>query len=326
MTDPRTKPSRRAITLVEMLVVIAIIAVLIGMLLPAVQKVRAAANRSSCQNNLKQIGLAAHEYENERGVLPPGSYGDDPGKQEVDQSYQGYDPAFFNYQHIGLLPLLLPYLEQQNLYGEIAVNMNFQDQSGVWWQNQQNWTAAHTQFKTFLCPADMMGSTAQEGVIVVNVIYAMDPLFSRLSAYPFAPDPTMGLTNYVGVAGYSGIVNQPGFDPYAGVFYTQSQTTIQGIRDGSSTTLMFGESLGGSNRSPRDYANAWMGIGVLPVVYGLADPVNWGMFSSFHDYGVNFCFADGSVHSISKSVNPMILYSAGGASDGTSYETAALGF
>ena len=89
---------RRGFTLIELLVVIAIIAVLIGLLLPAVQKVREAAARSQCSNNLKQLGLASLNYESSHGTLPPG---------------------YVQKSGVSALAFLLPYIEQDNLYGQI---------------------------------------------------------------------------------------------------------------------------------------------------------------------------------------------------------------
>src|SRR5262249_13268443 len=97
---------RRAFTLIELLVVIAIIAVLIGLLLPAVQKVREAAARAKCQNNLKQLGLAAHNYENTVGRLPPGN---------TDQP----DPSIAS-----AIVLLLPYVEQSSKYQQFDFTTN----------------------------------------------------------------------------------------------------------------------------------------------------------------------------------------------------------
>src|SRR6516165_4085437 len=111
---------RRGFTLIELLVVIAIIAILIGLLLPAVQKIRDAAARMQCSNNLHQLALAAHNYASANEKLPPGSLGAAPASQTAKDG----SGTFWNYQHIGCLALLLPYIEQDNLYKTMQVNTN----------------------------------------------------------------------------------------------------------------------------------------------------------------------------------------------------------
>jgi prepilin-type N-terminal cleavage/methylation domain-containing protein len=135
-------------TLIELLVVIAIIAVLIGLLLPAIQKVREAAMRTQCQNNLKQIGLAAMNYESGNGKLPPGYLG--PLLKE-NETQTGSNPA--GVQWVSLLALLLPYLEQNNVFAGIQVKLDLNNLDQNWWRNASTWTVAHTRINTFLCPS-----------------------------------------------------------------------------------------------------------------------------------------------------------------------------
>src|SRR5258708_3007996 len=112
-------PSKRrsGFTLIELLVVIAIIAVLIGLLLPAIQKVREAPHRMSCATNLKQIPLPAHNYDSTFGSLPPGYLGTKPvvGLNAENANF---------FQHVGVLTYLLPYLEANNIYSQLKVNLD----------------------------------------------------------------------------------------------------------------------------------------------------------------------------------------------------------
>src|SRR5262249_55933937 len=111
-------PVRAGFTLIELLVVIAIIAILIALLVPAVQKVREAAARTQCQNNLKQLGLALHNYEGANGRFPPAGKGYGWCNHQPATGYAS-DPVIFN---LNGLVLLLPYVEQQNLYQQYNLN------------------------------------------------------------------------------------------------------------------------------------------------------------------------------------------------------------
>src|SRR5262245_47753812 len=151
-------PRRCGFTLIELLVVIAIIAILIGLLLPAVQKVREAAARMKCSNNLKQIALAAHNYHSAYGQFPPGMIGSTTPRNLSPSS------PFMSNAWVGTLPFLLPYLEQENLHRQLQVDWNVDapvdagtGNQRAWWLNPVNFDLAKTRINTFLCPSDNMG-------------------------------------------------------------------------------------------------------------------------------------------------------------------------
>jgi prepilin-type N-terminal cleavage/methylation domain-containing protein len=226
------RQKRGAFTLIELLVVIAIIAILIGLLLPAVQKVREAAARMQCQNNLKQLGLACHNYESAYGNLPPGYYGPIPNATTTRN----------NVQYIGLIPSLLPYVEQENIYRQIVTNWGLDQLGPNWWLNGANWTVAHTRVKIFLCPSDDP-YRSRDGTGVTSHFFNFNgnPGFAYVAdTFPNTVSSTLGRSNYGGIPGTMGEGNHPMFGRYQGVFTNRSKQKIATITDGSSNTLMLG--------------------------------------------------------------------------------------
>ncbi|CAN5370110.1 hypothetical protein BH10PLA2_BH10PLA2_34750 [soil metagenome] len=338
------KRKRVGFTLIELLVVIAIIAVLVGLLLPAVQKVREAASRMSCQNNLKQIGLAAMNYESSYNKLPPGYLG--PLQNETQT---GSNPTAV--QFTSVLASLLPYIEQNNVYNGILVKMDVNTLDQNWWNEPSTWTVAHTRIKTYLCPStDPYQSTNGASVVghfaniatAPNILYTTAVYSNSQEAGPNGE--LLGRTNYAGVMGTLGRGTFPDYNKYQGIFTNRSKTGITQISDGTSNTLMFGEFLGGADPAPggpSKYAGSWMGFGCLPTLTGLAGSgpgqPDWTQYSSRHTGIVNFCFADGSVHALSQGGSDWLLtvgvpYPNGwyvlqqlaGMQDGESRDTSAL--
>ena len=305
---------RSAFTLIELLVVIAIIAVLIGLLIPAVQKIREAANRMTCSNNLKQIGLACHSYQSTFGRLPPGYLGPLSNFDNTQAS---------TFQYVGVLAFLLPYLELDSIYKNLNVNWNVSDLGQNWWldndpRNPLNtWTMAHARIKTFVCPSTDPYATRTDGLVAIGEHY-YNQAPAGLNGYAKAFNETdpgvadLGRTCYAGVGGAwaKGSVTSVTFPgnihyniaAHEGIFTNRSTLSLARIDDGTSNTLLFGEGLGvDPDPSSNLYGGAWIAVGSLPCIHGLPQP---GQRYTYYDFGsrhpgvVNFCFADGSVRAL----------------------------
>jgi prepilin-type N-terminal cleavage/methylation domain-containing protein/prepilin-type processing-associated H-X9-DG protein len=325
---------RQGFTLIELLVVIAIIAILIGLLLPAVQKVRAAANRMKCSNNLKQLGLALHNYHASWECFPPGMV--TPSADISDAVATG-----FTY--------LLPHLEQDNTYRIY----HFADN----WFDPSNYDAVGIEVKIFYCPSNRDRGSINLAPIAMQWNTPLPPVAASI--------------DYAFCRGANGAVNQDWLRipmQVRGVFNIRLRDNVRSlrltdIRDGTSTTFAMGEAAGGNptflirdpknptqpvtdltgQQVPADQSWGAAGVGdtshpyyasvfAVTAQYGLAgdprdEPMNNRLvapavysgdprgdnsagrdslsgFRSLHTAGCNFLFCDGSVRYVTQAIQP----------------------
>jgi prepilin-type processing-associated H-X9-DG protein len=272
---------------VELLVVIAVIAILVGLLLPAVQAARESARRASCQNNLKQIGLALHNYESSFRMLPISV---DPWGTDIPGA-----------SGKGWIVGVLPALEQQALYDQLSPGFTGSFFAAQGMQLVAIRPFVQTQLEVLRCPSD--GSSRV--------------LSSEQFQWPGIP---VALTNYKGVMGDPQLGGGASIhigtlpDCHAkggcnGLFYRQTYREPQGfsdVKDGLSNTLMVGEDVASENaHSAAFYANGDYASCHAPLNYFPGTPLDWPNVMSFrsrHPGGAQFCLADGSVRFVAKTV------------------------
>jgi len=296
---------RFAFTLIELLVVIAIIAILIGLLVPAVQQVRAAAARSVCQNNLKQLALAVHTYNDTYKTLPRNA---GPG-----YGYNATSPNCWSW-----IAQILPYIEQKNLYDAGGIAAGPTMSASVLPDGTPTCSKI---IPSLLCPADEdskkvftdranvgnvngvgMGPTNYQGVCGANWAWG-DARWNPVSGYTAGLPPA---TSTNGLDRGDGIFFRSDGAPGTGV-----RCTLTSIRDGTSNTFMIGEDIPTKNYHC-DWAffnHATATCAIYPNnrtptggEYAITDWPNVYSFRSYHTGGLQFAMGDASVHFISDGI------------------------
>jgi prepilin-type N-terminal cleavage/methylation domain-containing protein/prepilin-type processing-associated H-X9-DG protein len=282
---------RYGFTLIELLVVIAIIAILIALLIPAVQKVREAAARTQCINNLKQLALAMHNYEGTFNSFPPGRTTVSP-----EHSWTAF---------------MLPYLEQDNVFKIYDIHKD--------WDDPENYPAIQTQLSVFNCPSVPVGLRTDDTIVAnpacgdYSTISAIHP-FVSINCFPgngitkVSPDNSLSLL---------------------GALVKDQKTRIEDIQDGTSNTIMVAEDAGrsplyvqgqvlGMKTVPGWKEGGWADPGAPFSVDGsepngaIPGPCTMNCSNnsevySFHTGGANVSFCDGSVRFLNESMNLCVL-------------------
>jgi prepilin-type N-terminal cleavage/methylation domain-containing protein/prepilin-type processing-associated H-X9-DG protein len=312
---------RRGFTLVELLVVIAIIGILIAMLLPAVQQVREAARRASCQNNIRQIGIATHNYESAHMKFPAGYI----RWNEPDTITM---PSPNNeQQNIGVLSSILPFLEQNNVRDMFTINFD-PKRTDRFFVNTTSRNAGFSRLSVFECPTDDDSQCDRTMVcLVTDYSHMPGAWYVTYTRYTFAElDPTganrFGRTNYLPMNGQLGVgVPVSGttwIGGCEGPFNNRTEEKFGGITDGTSNCMFFAE-------IASDRVTSWLGnINYISWCGGsVMSSAGWGLYpndidtpQSRHAGTVNFGFGDASVQSINKAAGRIPMIRLSGKNDG----------
>jgi prepilin-type N-terminal cleavage/methylation domain-containing protein/prepilin-type processing-associated H-X9-DG protein len=323
-------PLRRrcGFTLIELLVVIAIIAVLIALLLPAVQAAREAARRAQCTNNLKQLGLAAANYESANLCFPGGSF-----------SGTTFNPAPFYSGHpegFSVFVFMLPYFEQAPMYNAANFSLN----GGA----PSNLTIGAVSVASLVCPSDVNNATMQLPPTQFSLTNSgPSPGWAFYNTpYPTTGNWTQAFTSYGGNAGtfsfgFSNLMDPSVLAAYSGTIYNDSSVKISGITDGTSNTFLFGERAKGrmyNNDPGYCISDGQWNVGryfdtLVSTLYQVNLSLQWGTaaYNSFNYYGTtsaggyhpggaNFGFCDGSVRFIKNSISSWTFNTANADSYG----------
>lgn len=324
---------RRGFTLIELLVVITIIAILVAILLPAVQQAREAARRSQCQNHLKQIGLALHNYESAHGLFPPGMIS---ALESTVSGVRSSDPnEAINPNGLGLhgtswMLHILPFMDEGDILTFWDWNTNVYN-NGLVTTNIQ--TPVQFDIETFYCPS----RRGDMKLGFYNYVTRIDPTFTK------------GGNDYAGCAGSGIIVDDTATDlrlravynlspqeaaipgtaltyipqkVNAGIFHVNSSTRMADIVDGPSNVFMAGERELLSFETPVTLRSndgwAWGGAATMfSTRNGINKEIHFDAAGSEHTGYSQFLLADGHVKSISENISIIILEYLGAMSDGT---------
>ncbi|QDT36974.1 DUF1559 domain-containing protein [Stratiformator vulcanicus] len=307
----------RGFTLIELLVVIAIIAILIALLLPAVQQAREAARRTQCKNNVKQLGLALHNYESAHGVFPPSSTSDiGDGVWRYPTATGPTDPSIHLHSWASLL---LPYLEAANLYNSVNYEISALDPA--------NQDVASQVLPFYRCPSFSGGDFTNE------TLYTSVVGFDQFA-----------IRNYAGMGAVT-VASLGSAGTAEGVLFPASNTKFRDITDGTSNTVVIAETRDQNGSVWIDGSTATLTArfadvsGTNPFLGGLTTAINhnpffpqsgaqnpgnalmipieqeWGP-SSFHVGGAHHLLCDGSVHFLSENLDIVVYDNLVNKSDG----------